>query len=286
DPSIGANGDYLYYINGGGVANTTNQYIASGQGFFVRATGGAGSLSLTNNDRVHNAKPFFKDVQKDVLVLKVTGNEVTTQTAVRFNKNATLEADRLYDVFKIISDKPDVPNLFTRSGSEPMAINTLPSIEETEVMPAWFSAGLNGKYSISATEIGSFDPSVPLYLEDLETKTIQNLRDNPEYSFDYSSGADRQFLIWFADPAQSNNSTENAKVYANGNTLHVNFPVSELSNRDFSAQVYVYDVTGRLINKTDTRQINNQIQLSGEATIYLVSIVAGDIVTNTKVFNN
>jgi len=145
DPTIGAQGDYLYYINGGGAANTTSQYIPSGQAFFVRATGGSGTLTLDNSDRVHSAQPFYKSADKDLLVLKVSGNNVTTQTAIRFNENATQQADRLFDVYKIISDKPDVPNLFTRIGNETLAINTLPSIEGNEIEKDYPDATIRSK---------------------------------------------------------------------------------------------------------------------------------------------
>lgn len=284
DPTIGANGDYLYYINGGGGANTTDQYIASGQGFFVRATGGSGSLNFDNSDRVHNGKAFYKNSEKDLLVLKVTGNNVTTQTAVRFNENATQQADRLFDVYKIVSDKPDIPNLFTKVGNEPMAINTLPNIEDNEVVPVWFRAGADGQYSIDATQTETFDSQTPIFIEDLETGKIQNFRGMPEYAFNYKTGKDRSFHIWFTDPTKSNHALNDVSIFANNDMLNVNFPVSELTNPDFKAQIMVFDLTGRTVFKNTTTGIKNQIKIDGNNSIYLVSIISGDQVVNTKVF--
>lgn len=284
DPTIGANGDYLYYINGGGAANTTTQYIPSSQAFFVRATGGSGTLTLDNSDRVHSDQPFYKSTDKDLLVLKVSGNNVTTQSAIRFNENATQHADRLFDVYKIISDKPDVPNLFTRIGNETMAINTLPSIEGNEIVPVWFRAGMNGQYTISATQMETFDGQVPVFIEDIETGTIQNLRTDPKFVFDYKSGKDHGFLIYFTDPGSGNQMHSNVSVFANNGMLNINFPVTEMANVDFSAQIMVFEVTGRLVYQNSTREINNQIQLNGSNTIYLVSIIKDNEVENTKVF--
>ncbi len=283
DPTIGANGDYVYYINGGGAANTTTQYIPSGQGFFVRATGGSGTLTFDNSDRVHNGQAFYKNSDKELLVLKVTGNNVTTQTAIRFNESSTKEADRLFDVYKIISDKADVPNLFTKAGNETMAINTLPSIEGNEIVPMWFSAGMDGEYVIKATQIETFDSQTPIYIEDLGTEKIQNMREMPEYSFDYKSGNDRSFLVYFIEPAKSNH-TGDININAYGNELRVNFPVSEITNPNFNAQIMVFDITGRLVSQTRTTEVNNQMPLNGHNVIYLVSVISGDKVANTKVF--
>jgi len=164
DPSIGSNGDYRYYITGGGPANTTSRFIPSGQGFFVRAMLGAGTLNLDNSVRTHSTQDFYKsDLNEAMLILTAERNSITTQTAVRFNENATSETDRLYDVDKIFTTSPEVPVLFTRSASGELAINTLPSIEGNELVPAWFRAGQNGLYKIMASELQSFDPATPIY---------------------------------------------------------------------------------------------------------------------------
>jgi len=283
DPEIGANGDFVYYINGGGAANTTSQYVPSGQGFFVRATGGAGVLTLDNDNRVHGGQAFYKNIEKELLVLKVTGNDITTQTAIRFNENATQQADRLYDVYKIISDKPDVPNLLTRVGNENMAINTLPSIEENEIVPMWFRAGMDSEYTINATQIESFDSQTPIYIEDLETGVIQNLREMPEYVFDYKSGNDRSFLVYFSEPSKSYHKSE-INIYAYANVLHVNFPVSEISNPNFTAQIMVFDLTGKTVLQSRTTEIYNQIPLKGNNSIYMINVISEVEVANAKVF--
>ena len=283
DATIGTNGDYVYYINGGGAGNTTSQYIPSGQGFFVRATGGSGTLAIDNGARVHGGQDFYKSTEIEILVLKATGNGITTQTAIRFNENATSGVDDLYDVYRIISDSPEVPMLFTKSGDEKMAINTLSAIAGNETVPMWFRAGMIGTYTISANEIGTFDKETPIYLEDLNTGAMQNLREVPEYSFGYKSGSDKGFMVHFTKP--ENNAIEsNINIFAFNNTLNVNFPVPEITNNAFSAEIMVFDLTGKTILQTTTTKTNNQIPLSGSNTIYMVKVVSGSEVVNEKVF--
>jgi hypothetical protein len=283
DPTIGANGDYAYYINGGGVANTTNQFIPSGQGFFVRATGGSGTLTFDNSDRVHNDKAFYKSTETELLVLQVTGNNITTQTAIRFDENATQGADRLYDVYKIISDSPDVPILFSKAGDENLAINTLPNIEGNKIVPVWFRAGMSGKYTINATEIETFNNQTPIYIEDLQAGTIQNLRIMPEYVFNYNNGNDKSFLIYFTEP-EKNNRLDEVNIFTYGDGLQINFPVDKLLNPNFEAQIFVFDIMGRKVMETSTTEINNQFSFKGNSNIYMVSVISEGDVVNAKVF--
>lgn len=284
DPTIGSNGDYVYYINGGGGGNSTTQYIPSGQGFFVRATGGAGTLSFDNNDRVHGGQAFYKNTEDEtLLVLNVTGNSITTKTAIRFNENATQEVDRLFDVYKLFSESPEVPILFTKAQNLNMAINTLPAIEGNEMVPMWFRAGTDGEYLINATEIETFDGQTPIYIQDLETGIIHDLLTYPEYSFNYKSGSDRSFLIYFTEPNNSTMASE-INIYAYENVLHVNFPVTELTNTNFEAQIMVFDLTGKTVFQTVTTNISNQIPLTGNNSILMVKVVSDSGITNGKVF--
>jgi len=156
DPTVGDNGDYKYYISGGGGSNTTTQYIPSGQGFFVKATSGAGTLTLQNDDRTHGGQAYYKSGDDNqMLVLKATGNNITTQTAIRFIAEATSQVDRLFDVQKIISNSTDVPNVYTQCAGEKMAINTLPSVTGHETVPLFFEAGMDGTDTFTASELES-----------------------------------------------------------------------------------------------------------------------------------
>jgi len=130
----------------------------------------------------------------------------------------------------------------------------------------------------------TFDGQMPVFIEDIDTGTIQNLRADPEFVFDYKTGKDHGFLIYFTDLQTGNQMHSNVSVFANNGVLNINFPVTEMANADFNAQIMVFDVTGRLVYQNNTREINNQIPLHGSNTIYLVSIIKENEVENTKVF--
>lgn len=288
DPTIGDNGDYKYYINGGGEANTTTQYIPSGQGFFVRATGGAGTLTLQNDDRTHGGQTFYKsDKQNQMLVLKATGNNITSQTAIRFIESATSQIDRLFDVNKIISGSTDVPNVYTYCENEKMAINTLPSIAGHETVPVYFEAGMDGTYSFTATALENLDENIPVFLEDVSLNYVQDLRANPEYSFGYTAGAVKEFNIHFKDITGVDEHSSIAPqfyCYINGGMLHVNYN----GNEPFTgkAGISVYNTAGQLVMQTQSTQAFTTFPIMSSAALYIVHIQYNQAVYSTKVFNH
>lgn len=286
DPTIGDNGDYRYYLNGGGEANTTSQYIPSGQGFFVKATGG-GTLTLQNDDRTHGGQLFYKAGNEDqMLVLKASGNNITTQTAIRFIADATPQADRLYDVHKIISNSTDVPNVYTLCEGEKMAINTLPSIAGHETVPLYFEAGMDGTYSFTATEMETLGKDVPVFLEDISLNYVQDMRANPDYSFVYTSGAVRKFKVYFKDVTGVDEPQANAPLFhcfTGKGQLHVNYSSSETFTG--KANISVYNPAGQLVIQTQTAQPETTLALPGSAAMYIVQILYNGQAFSYKVIN-
>jgi hypothetical protein len=287
DPTIGSFGDYRFYITGGGIANTTSQFIPSGQGFFVRAVAGAGNLKLVNEDRTHSTQDFYKSSgDEPMLILKGNGNNISSHTAIRFIENATQDVDRLYDVYKLFSDSPEIPNLWSKSCHEELVLNTLPSITGNEKVLVWFRAGLPGTYSVTAQELETIDPSVPVYLEDKETGIIQDLRQNPVYTFNHSPLKDREFIVWFTEVLGLDDLTFNQDilVYSSGSELHVNFSEDFAGKPGFDVRIMVYDLSGRLIEQRQTSLMNNTLTLPASSSFYIVKVVAGEATVNRKIF--
>ncbi len=283
DPTVGDNGDYKYYISGGGDANTTTQYIPSGQGFFVRATAGAGTLTFQNDDRTHGGQSFYKSGNENpMLVLKASGNNITTQTAIRFIAEASKEVDRLYDVHRIITNSTNVPYLYSICAGEKMAINTLPSIEGNESIPLYFEAGTKGAYRFKATELESLPFDVPVFLEDPARQVKQDLRINPEYSFNYQKGEPRTFIIHFKDETDIDELPQQHLVsncYLSQNSLHIDFAQPLTSN----AQISIYNTAGQCVLQAETIQANNTISFQGTAGVYFIHVRSNKQVFASKV---
>jgi hypothetical protein len=289
DPTLGASGEYRYYISGGGAANTSTQYIPSGQGFFIRANGGSGSLAVDNTVRVHGGQNFYKESQANsgqMLVIEATGNNITTQTAIRFIPEATENIDRLYDVNKIIGSSEDVPIVYTKCKMQNMAINTYPTIAGHETIPLYFEAGIDGTYTFNAREMESINIDIPIYLEDISLNYFQNLRTNPEYSFEYTTAQLRNFNIHFKDATGIENiDNMDIQCFLANHVLQVNFQNNEFVNQSSPAIISIYNISGELLNTIQTGRLRNEIPFYASPSIYLVKITTERGVLTKKVFN-
>jgi len=290
DPTQGSNGAFREYIEGGGAGNTTTQYIASGQGFFVRGVS-AGSLSINNNARVFNGQDFYKNVEETqssnpILVIKAIGNGYTTQTAVRFDTESSNQIDRLFDVEKILSTSPDLPETYTICENKNMAINTLPSVEGNETIPLYFTVGMDGTYRLKATELESLMSFANITLEDVSAGYFQDLKSQPEYEFNYSSGEPKQFNLHFKD-ITSIDELESAEIscYLNRNILYVNFSQEWVSQIEKGARIAVYSISGQHILSYDTKSLSNHIPFQYSEAVYLVQISTNEGMYAQKVMN-
>ncbi len=270
---------YKYYITGGGAANTASKNIAMGQGFMIQATS-AGSITFNNDMRTHGQTTFYKSAANEpLLVLKSTGNNITTQTALRFRDDATNEFDRLLDVQKIIESSPDVPILYTKSQNNEMAINSIPltTLNSDAVIPLYFKAGKSGNYQISASELQSIDGNISIYLKDVSEGYIQDIRQNPEYSFLYDTTEHiRNMLIYFKNTSSitDNESNDGIICYANDNQLHVNFIDIDPFMKGEEAEISVFSLTGQQIYSLKTNNASNTIELNNmPRAIYLVKVI-------------
>ncbi len=290
DPQLG---DYVYYLNGGGVANTTSSYIPSGQGFMVYASEDPGTLSLDNTDRTHALQQaFFKNgMHNEIVLLKVSGNNITTQAAVRFYPDATTGHDPLFDVHKIISNVAEVPKLYSINQDGKHAINTLPAVAETETVPLGFEAGVDGEYTITASELDSFHPETSIILEDEASNTFVDLRENPVYTFYHQGTEQRNMFLHFKDSQGIEDELINplesqVVIYAANDLIQVHFSEEAFTAGDFNARIDVFTVHGQLLKAVETSQTLNEIRVYESRAIYLIRVLVDGQMVTKKVFNN
>ncbi len=87
----------------------------------------------------------------------------------------------------MFSSGSDLPYVYTGSENMKLAVNSLPGIEENEIISLGFKAGLNGSYTLSFSGAESFGESVNIYLRDLKNDLLTNLKNTYTYNFDYSA---------------------------------------------------------------------------------------------------
>ncbi len=259
------------YINGSGV-NGGTRYIAPGQGFFVSAAA-AGNLAMSDAVRVQNATTFFKnssEVVNNLIRLEVSGNIYKDEAIVRFSPEASSEFDGDYDAYKLYGDVDEAPQIYTL-GSDELAINSLP---EPQTVPVGIHAGVDGLYSIAATEINNFSE---VSLEDTKTGIFTDLIKN-SYSFSYNTEENEQrFLLHFG--ALLINETQNsfASIFSYEKTVLIDL------RTDVQAEVYIYNISGQLVANVLSAHGIEKINLAISGN-YIVKVITNNWTVVKKVW--
>ena len=260
------------------------RYIPAGQGFMVTATNPAGSLSMNNSVRVHQNPAYLKSVEalSNSLRLKVTGNvnAYSDEIIVEFgHSNAQGGATKWNSMYEA------APSLYMPKDGEDYSINFM-ALPEAVTIPLSFEAGVDGNYSITASQLETFDSGTIINLEDIKTSQIQNLITNPVYTFAASTADDpARFKLHFAGTFGINDPAviSPVSIYSDGRTIYLNPSGNDLRN----VTIGIFNLLGQELY---SKQINLSSRLSipadGYKGICVVRINTGTAVVSQKIFIN
>ncbi|RZK45804.1 MAG: T9SS type A sorting domain-containing protein, partial [Hymenobacter sp.] len=183
-------GNYRPYVNGIG----NNSILAMGQAFFTRVSAGqaTGSLTFRNANRVttYTNPTYHRTAETRPLVqltLAGTGSTLTDDAYVYFEQSATDGLDPLYDAEKL----PNTTglNLSTSLAGRQLAIDgRAPLGTAQRVLPLAVGVPAAGSYTFTATQLLNLS-AVPVYLRDLQSGALIDLRQQPSYQFTVSNAA-------------------------------------------------------------------------------------------------
>jgi len=273
--------------NGEESTNGVTRYIPVGQGFFVKALADGATLSMTNAVRVHSDKTFFKNSGlPNSLRLHIKNYYGSDEIVVYFKSNSSWAYDPHIDSQKMFGDAY-APQLFSFKPGDPheLSINVLPEIKNPLIVPVWLNVGVNGEYTITASQMESFAPNVLLSLEDLKLGKVQDLRDNPVYTFvARTSDTAHRFNLNFSNFPYGIPGTVSGnaiRIYSNGQTIYVKTDTSVSGD----ATMLVYDAIGRLLYKRSFNAVSlNKFNMNLSHGYYIIKVLANSGVYTQKVF--
>ncbi|KAB1156892.1 GEVED domain-containing protein [Flavobacterium luteum] len=281
-----------------------NGKIAAGQGFFV--TMNHSSASTTENitfnnsmrSKAYNNSNFFRTSNASkpsriwLDITNDTGNSI--RTLVGYDKEATLEKDRMYDA-KINVDSN--LNIYSLIDTEPQIIQGRPMPFDANdrvslgiVIP---TKSLNSASSASTYKIGiAFVDGIfnkenqDIFLEDKLLNNIHDLRKEP-YVFTSNSGKfDDRFVLRYKTAAFGiNNYTilDNDIIIATGENQ-----IKIKSRNENIKSILVYDVLGAETykkNNISTKEFNiKEVKANQQTLIVKVLLENGQIVTKKIIF--
>jgi hypothetical protein len=269
---------YGTYTVGSGGTNGSTQFIPAAQGFMVQASA-AGTLGVTNAVRTHSAQAFYKTDENmaNRLSMTMSNGEINDETVIYFNDNATSELDYDYDAPKFLA--PAAPQSYTMLAGEKMAINTFNNLTQTTSVILGVNAPQSGDFTITASNIESFEASTPLFLEDIITGQVINLREVNSYTFSADEGTAERFIVHFTE-MQGIDDPSNGEVnsiYAADHKVYVNFNA-------LRGEISIYNILGKEISRSDAKNGLNIISVPQGNAVYIVKVITDNAAVTKKVF--
>ncbi len=237
---------------------------------------------LLHRFRLHNATPFLKSGETiaNLLRVKAMANNHADEVVVRFAEGATPLADADFDAEKMFG-LDDAPQLYTLTqADEQLSINSLPLMQDQNIVPLNFETQFTGQVSFNFSEIESFDPSVSIYLKDELTNQTINLRNQQVYTFNHNpeNDASRFKLVFGGTIGIEESPTIPGNLWISGNTLYIAAP--KLFGQ--TGLVEVYNVSGqKLISKTIVLSELSMMEMNFKGFV-VARLTAGNEVMTVK----
>lgn len=283
--------DYVIY-NKLGVSSglgTFNGYIASGQGFFVNLLPNSTptnveitSLIVFNNSmrsETFSNSQFFRTSTEEanegrIWLDLLNSNNIPTRLLVGYKEDATIERDRLYDAIT-------TQDFYTTINNDKFIIQGRPDFNENDQVNLGINIPTVGEYKIAIAEVDGIFTTQNIYLQDLYSNTIYDIKQSP-YLFTTNSGTfNDRFILRYTNSTLGNNDfvINNTIIYNKDNKINID------SNKIIK-NVRVYDITGKLLydNNFDSNNVSFNLECSKQ--ILLVKIKTDDDEVITKKISN
>ncbi|MCF8257268.1 MAG: T9SS type A sorting domain-containing protein [Flavobacteriales bacterium] len=195
--------DYAVWNHTGGLSGsgtpsnsvTPKGFIASGQGFMVRALNGSAALDFNNGQRVTgpNSQFFRMESEPQRLYISLESTQHFNQILIGLVEDATDGEDRLYDATKIRGSQSIA--LSAVDGDMEYAIMAFPPPMTEKTIPLNVFLAESGTYTFHSNTIEGFD-GYEIYLEDRSTFTYYPMSEGTQVPFQLNAGdiAERFYL--------------------------------------------------------------------------------------------
>jgi hypothetical protein len=216
--------------------------IAAGQGFFVKVGGAEKSLSFANINRVHGGSYTKEEEAEESLVLRLGNTSHYDKTTIRIVEESSFSRDR-EDALKLFSFAGHMPQLYSYTADQVrVAVNSLPDISREQPIRLGINIPSDNTYMLSVEGTSDAFRLVPLFLKDLKTGLLHNLKVNPQYSFQAAKDDDAdRFLLYFTEAVTEVYEVSDPpllRAWYHQRSLYVEC-------LEESVQVAVYDLNGR-----------------------------------------
>ena len=302
-------GNYgVYQANkGNSGTNGSTNIIASGEGFFVQASGTGASLTFTEAAKVNTqvtggalfmAKIPLTPVVNQTLHLQMKLDSINSdEIIINFDSNTKSSFNPMEDArYRVGTGKVNLASL--SSDNIPLAINQLPLALKGDTIKLKVNAATTGTYTLNLKSVTGIPQIYDIWLKDALTKDSVNLRTTSVYSFSVNIsdtttfGANRFKLILVQDPALAYQllSFDAAKAGNNDKQVQLTWKTQNEQNyTNFTVERSndngkTFDVLGDVISSAaGTYNLLDKNPLKGDNQYRLKSVDLNNTITYSNV---
>ena len=270
--------------------NVITKLIPPMQAFWVRVKAGEtnATLTFTNVMRKHidNSNNLFKvpvknESMKQIIRMKVSNGSNSDETLICTHPGASNFFDS-FDSEKMSNSSGVIPEIYTKAGSEQLAINGLNSFSENMELMLGFTTGQAGDFTIKTSEFTNIGNDYKVYLRDKIANIETEINDDSEYQFhsEITTNNESRFsLIFKSGQAITNLQPENQANYSvfqntNGQIVIIAPAGSEYIIRNAHGGLVCRDVAA------DSTTLDKIKLASG---VYLVTIISEETKITQKI---
>ncbi|MBL4658605.1 MAG: SprB repeat-containing protein, partial [Flavobacteriales bacterium] len=267
-------GSYITIKHGAPVNDSS---IASMQGFWVKTSGSAGTVTFDENDKSTNDNgPFYKmqvNHPDPGLTLKYTSGGRSEDLEIRFDQGATENYDPFYDGLKLNGPSWQLYNFSAVSGdSINLSWNFLPELNQSYSVPlsvVWsYPAFMSGTMVTGTVEVSDFSvlpSSSCLILEDLDSGIFTDLRV-ASYTFAVPDSLTRpRLMLHIGAPI----SKTTVSVACNGGTDGM--AIAGGQGTGPWSYVWVDNIGDTIKNTANVNAADTLTAIAGDYTVYVTS---------------
>jgi hypothetical protein len=247
--------------------------IPATQGFFIQVSLADNAITIPKASRVHNTTNWYKsgEVSRIVMVASPEDGNSAQETYIRLVPGTTQEFEFEHDARFMAGY---APAFYCMVNDEKLSTQSLSDFNPGLELNYGFEKIETDNYRIVLKE-NPFD--VNIYLHDLKTDIVQNLKQNPIYEFTSSEGDDPlRFKLKFGSVGIDEKPAVKSLAYVVDQNLY--FTVSG------EKRVEIFDLTGRILMHFVTSE--NYTTLPLTPGIYFVRVSTPSQTMSSKILIN